>query len=51
MVCNLVEFGHIWEFVLRALSSTDVPILLLNQPIDKSDMNLQPHSNITYRHN
>ena len=28
----LFEFDHIWVFVLRAPSSSDVPVLLLNQP-------------------
>jgi len=29
------EFDHIWVFVLRAPSSSDVPVLLLNQPITR----------------
>ena len=43
----LVWFDHIWVFVLHTPSSSDVPVLLLNQPLldyKKSPLTLSPSS-------
>ena len=39
MVWILFYFHHIWVFALRAPSSSEVPVVLINQPSDSSEWN------------